>query len=76
VFSKVKKKRLINRAFRSKVHTGIRIFEAALKNNNPEEVKKNLSEVYSLMDKAVKKGIVTQNKANRSKARLAARVVA
>lgn len=70
------KKRLINRAYRSKVHTGIRGFEDALKTKNPEEITKNLSVVYSLMDKAVKKGIFSQNKANRSKARLAAKVVA
>lgn len=70
------KKRLINRAYRAKVHTGIRGFESALKDKNAEEIEKNLSQVYSLMDKAVKKGIFSQNKANRSKARLAARVVA
>lgn len=67
------RKRLRNRADRATVNTGIRSFEDALKKGNPEEVKQQLNVIYSLLDKASKKGIFKQNKADRSKARLAAR---
>jgi len=67
------KKRLINRSYKASVHTTVRSFEDALKSGTPEEIKGNLNSIYSVMDKAVKRGIFKQNKADRSKARLAAR---
>lgn len=66
------KRRLINRNFKSQVRTAIRELENGLSKKDNAQNKKNLSEIYSLMDKGVKKGVFTANKANRTKARLAA----
>lgn len=70
------KRRLINRNFKSQVRTAIRILEDALPKKDAALNKKHLSEIYSLMDKGVKKGIFKPNKANRTKARLAAHAAA
>ncbi len=70
------KKRLINRSFKTAVRSAVRKLESDLQSGKTETAKDNLSNVYSLMDKAVSKGIYKKNKANRSKARLTARVMA
>ncbi len=71
------KRRLRNRSYRSSVLTAIRGFESALtKKEEPEAVKAKLSEVYSLMDKGVKRGIFKANKAARTKSRMNARFAA
>lgn len=70
------KKRLRNRAFKSSVRTAVRNFEDALPKGDAAEIKKSLSEVFSLMDKGVKKGIFKLNKASRTKSRLTARAFA
>lgn len=70
------KRRLINKAFKSKVRTAVRGFEESLTKGEPEAIKDKLNEVYSLMDKGVKKGIYKINKASRTKSRLTARVAA
>lgn len=67
------KKRLRNKSFKSSVRTTIRQFEESLVKGDAAAVKANLSEVYSAMDKGVKKGVYTINKASRTKARLTAR---
>lgn len=69
------RKRLRNRSYRATVQTGLRSFEDSLKKGDKEEIKQNLSAVYSLMDKATKRGVFKKNKADRSKARLAARAL-
>jgi small subunit ribosomal protein S20 len=61
-----------NRVFKSKVRTTIRKFEAAI--GGEGNATESLKEVYSLMDKAVKKGVFPANKASRTKARMAARI--
>jgi small subunit ribosomal protein S20 len=66
------KRRIINRNFKSKVRSAIRDLETSLPKKDAAENKKHLSEIYSLMDKGVKKGVYQANKANRTKARLAA----
>ena len=69
------KRRLRNRSYRSSVLSAVRSFEASLdKKEAPESVKTKLNEVYSLMDKGVKKGIYKTNKAARTKSRLTARI--
>jgi len=68
------KKRLQNRSYKATVNTGLRSFEDALKKGDSAEINKSLSSVFSLLDKAAKRGVFKKNKANRSKARLAARV--
>lgn len=69
------KKRVQNRAFKSSVRTAIRGFETVLTGGDPSAIKENLSLVYSMMDKGVKKGVFSVNKASRTKARLTARTV-
>lgn len=69
------KRRLRNRSYRSSVSTAIRSFETSLeKKEAPESIKAKLSEVYSLMDTGVKKGVFKVNKAARTKSRLTARI--
>ena len=52
-----------NRPVKSSYKTAI---TKALKNNNPE----NVNEAYKKIDKALKKGIITKNKAARAKSRV------
>ncbi len=66
------KARLRNKMFRSKVKTAIRRYNDEM--SNPESAKTHLNEVYSLMDKGVKKGVYTRNKASRTKSRLAVKL--
>jgi small subunit ribosomal protein S20 len=68
------KKRLRNKASRAAVKTAVRKFEISLAASDAAASKVNLNEVYSALDKAAKKGFFTKNKANRSKARLTARL--
>jgi len=70
------KRRIINRDFKSQVRTATRAFEDSLAKKDSALNKKHLSELYSLMDKGVKKGVYMANKANRTKARLAAHAAA
>lgn len=70
------KRRVINKSFRSSVRTIVRNFEESLLKGDAEDVKAKLSEVYSAMDKGVKKGVYPINKASRTKARLTARAAA
>jgi len=66
------KKRVESRAFSSKVRTSIRKFKESVKKENSDVQQKLLSEIYSNMDKGVKKGIFKKNKASRIKARMTA----
>lgn len=70
------KRRLRNKAFKSSARSAIRNFEEALEKGEQAHTKEMLNEVYSIMDKGVKRGVFKQNKANRTKERLAARSVA
>ncbi len=56
------KRRERNKAAKSQIRTSLRSFR---------EKKKDLKEIYSVLDKAVKKGVVNPNKANRLKSRFA-----
>jgi len=63
------RQRLRNRSFRSSVQTAIRNLEQAAV-QFPENVTAMLQNAYSVMDKGVKKGIFTSQKAARTKSRL------
>ena len=74
-----KRNRLRNRFYKSSVRTLIKVFfknlEAYKISKNPEDkekLQKNLSSVYSLIDKGTKKNIFHKNAAARKKAKLAA----
>lgn len=71
-----KKRRTQNRAEKSRIKTAIRQLDELKAKGDVEKVKESLNEVYSLLDKSVKKGVFKQNKASRTKSRLAARVLA
>ena len=71
--------RLRNRFYKSSVRTLIKVFfknlEAYKISKNPEDkekLEKNLSSVFSLIDKGTKKNIFHKNAAARKKAKLAA----
>lgn len=68
------KRRILNRDLKSRVKTTLRSFEEALPKGDAANVKEKLNEVYSVLDKAVKKGIFKLNKASRTKSRLTAKV--
>lgn len=68
------KRRLRNRAFKASVRTAIRKYETSLSSKDKTSIQDALSCVYSHMDKGVKNGVFKLNKANRTKARLAARL--
>lgn len=67
------KRRLHNRAYRSKTSSAIRALEATLA-STPAASKEQLSTLYSLVDKGVKTGIFKQNKASRVKARFSKKI--
>ncbi len=64
------KRNLLNRTFKSQVRTAMRHFEEASKSGDSTAITSRLSEVYSLMDKGVKRGIYKVNKASRTKSRV------
>jgi small subunit ribosomal protein S20 len=61
-----------NSSFKSRVRTAIRSFEKALSAKDKDQMQLTLKNVYSLMDKGVKHGIYKENKAARTKSRMAA----
>ncbi len=69
------KHRQINKSFKSSVRTVLRRFDEAVKSGNVETMKKELTEVYSVMDKGAKRGVFKINKSSRTKARCTARMV-
>ncbi len=68
------KRRLRNRSYRASVLTSIRSLESSLNEKEaPEAIKTKLNAIYSIMDKGVKRGVYTPQKAARTKSRLTAR---
>jgi small subunit ribosomal protein S20 len=59
-----------NRSYKASVATSIRSFKEAVSKN--EAVQGKLSEVFSALDKGVKKGILKGNKADRVKSQMSA----
>lgn len=66
------KRAVRNRAFKSTLRKKVRTLKEAVEKKDKESLGPILNEVYSLIDKGVKKGIYKKNTANRSKSRLAA----
>ncbi|MBB64337.1 MAG: 30S ribosomal protein S20 [Waddliaceae bacterium] len=67
------KRREINRRFKSTVRTGVKSFLKAVAAQDASAIQESLNTVYSLMDKAVKRGVFRKNKGSRIKARCAAK---
>ena len=59
-----------NKAYKSKIATFVKKYKAAVDNKETENAQKLLSEVFSLVDSAVSKGIMQKATANRKKSRL------
>jgi small subunit ribosomal protein S20 len=70
------KARLRNRSFKAKLRTAVRQFDQTLPAGDVGKTQESLNQVYSLMDKGVKRGVIQKNKASRTKSRLSARLVA
>ena len=65
------KKALVNKVVKSKIHTARVKFAAA---TDTESKNTLLKALFSLVDKAAKRGVYKKNKANRLKSRLHAKV--
>ena len=63
-----------NRANKSSFRTALQKFRKALKSDDSTQAKSTFSETVSLIDKAVRQGVIHKNTAARYKARLSARV--
>ncbi|AAC68221.1 30S ribosomal protein S20 [Chlamydia trachomatis] len=68
-----KKKQLRNQSFKSKVRTILKKFELAVQSGDVESISAGLRSVYSIADKAVKRGIFKKGKADRVKSRTSER---
>ena len=67
-------KTLKNKMIKSALKTVIKKFEVAVTANNVEEAKANYVNVVKSLDMATSKGVIHQNKAARSKSRLAVKL--
>ncbi len=59
-----------NKSYKTKIATYIKKYKSAVDNGEKESAATLLSEVFSLVDSAVSKGILQKATANRKKARL------
>jgi len=65
-----------NRANTSRLRTALRKFRAALQSSDKAQAKNQFAETVSMIDKAVKKGVIHKNTGARYKSRLSARLAA
>ena len=63
-----------NRANKSQFRTALRKFRTALQSGDGEQAKSAFGATVSMIDKAVKKGIIHKNTGSRYKSRLSARL--
>ena len=68
------KRTVQNRANKSRFRTALRNFRDAAQSSDKAQAKSLFGETVSLIDKAVKKGVIHKNTAARYKARLSARL--
>ncbi len=67
------KRRMINKSFKSKIRTAVRSFEGSIEEKSADGTEKNLNVFYSMVDRAVKRGIYKKGKADRLKSRFSRR---
>ncbi|NWG12067.1 MAG: 30S ribosomal protein S20 [Acidobacteria bacterium] len=67
-------RRARNRRNRSQLRTGLKKFEALLTQEKSPQARESVSELYALVDKAVRKGAMSRNAAGRHKSRLLKRL--
>ncbi|MGC8887501.1 MAG: 30S ribosomal protein S20 [Verrucomicrobiia bacterium] len=73
---KSERRRLRNRAVKSRLKTLEKKLNALLQGGKVEDARKLCSEVYSAFDKAVKSGVIKKGTADRKKSRIAQRIAA
>ncbi|HXG60704.1 MAG TPA: 30S ribosomal protein S20 [Planctomycetota bacterium] len=73
-WKKSEKRRLRNHSIKSALRTQMKKVLAAVEKKDAAGARAQLSTAYRLLDRAVVKGVVHRNNADRHKARLAARV--
>jgi small subunit ribosomal protein S20 len=71
---KAMRRRVVNRAIKSKTRSAEKEIRALIKTGKKEEALRLLPKMYSSLDKAAKKGTIHKNNADRRKARIAALV--
>ncbi|NLG86033.1 MAG: 30S ribosomal protein S20 [Firmicutes bacterium] len=64
------KRRQHNVMIKSRMRTAIRRFNESLTANDPQTVRANLDNAFSVIDRAAVKGVIHKNKAARKKAQL------
>ena len=64
------KRNIRNRKHRSHLRTGLKKFELLLTEQKAQQAGESLGGLYSLVDKAVRKGALSKNAAARQKSRL------
>jgi small subunit ribosomal protein S20 len=67
-----KKRRLANKADRSRIRSEVKVFRTMCGSSEGQIAANSLNDLYSLIDKAAKKGLFKANKASRMKSRLTA----
>lgn len=70
------KRQLQNRVRKSRVKTSEKKFLSAVESGDQATAKAALADCFSSLDKAAKTNVIAQNKADRKKSRLAARLAA
>jgi small subunit ribosomal protein S20 len=64
------KRKNINRSHRSALRTALKTFSETLNSGNLDAAKSALPQIYSEVDNAVRKGVLSKNAASRHKSRL------
>ncbi len=69
------KRRIRNLRVKRQIKKTIKLYLKKLKENEVEEAKSLLPKVFSVLDKAVKYGVIKRNNADRRKSRLSKKLV-
>ncbi len=67
---KNKRREVVNDRMRSRSKKSVKKFNTLLSDNNIEEAKATLKHIYKVLDKAAKKNVIKDGKADRLKGRL------
>ncbi|SCA58763.1 30S ribosomal protein S20 [Chlamydiales bacterium SCGC AB-751-O23] len=67
------KQRLVNKSFKTRIRGAIKLLEQVSLKGDEATIKTSLNDVYSLLDKGVKRNILKANTAGRLKSRLTAK---
>jgi small subunit ribosomal protein S20 len=65
-----KKRKVYNDRLRNRIKKAVKKQNSLIEDKNKEEAKKNLKNVYKVLDKASKKNVIKKGKADRTKSRL------